>query len=360
MKKKKTAIKYILSILFLVIMVVITAIMLLNKYSISDMYKTIKTLNNKYILLGIMMIFIYIFFEGMATREILKAMNTKSTVIDNFAYGAIDYYFCAVTPSASGGQPIVAYYMVKDKISLPNTSITLLINTALFKIVLLTLSVVAAIIVPKFVFASALLIVLYVLGFFINVFLIVLCFLGAFKPKWLHAFGKWVVKILIKMRIVKKPLNVFHKLKEKMEEYEYSGKLVLSHKKEFIIALVYNFIQRIALFSVSYLVFLAFYKGSAGGSLEYRTYFELVAVQVAIALCVDSLPLPGGVGISEYLYLFLFGFVYANVTSDFVASAMLVTRGVSFYFPLIISFIVWLIKHIMVIIRDSKTKVEES
>lgn len=359
MKKKKTVLKYVLSILFLIVMVVLTAVMILKKYNLSDMYKSIKTLNIKYIFLGILMMFIYIFFEGMATREILKAMHTKSSVIDNFSYGAIDYYFCAVTPSASGGQPIVAYYMVKDKISLPNTSITLLLNTALFKIVLLTLSIIAAIIVPQFVFASTLLIVLYALGFFINVFLIVLCFLGAFKPKWLHACGKWVVKILIKMRIVKKPLNVFHKLKDKMIEYEYSGKLVLSHKKEFIIALLYNFIQRIALFSVSYLVFLAFYKGSSGGSLDYRNYFELVSVQVAIALCVDSLPLPGGVGISEYLYLFLFGFVYTNVSSDFVASAMLVTRGVSFYFPLIITFIIWLVKHIMVIIKDSKENREE-
>lgn len=358
-KKKKTPIKYILSILFLIIMVVVTAIVLFSKYDFKEMLSTIKTLDFKYIFIGILMIFIYIFFEGLATREILKAMNVKSSVADNFAYGAIDYYFCAVTPSASGGQPIVAYYMCKDKISISNTSITLLLNTALFKIVLLVLSVASAIIVPEFVFASTLLIVLYTIGFVINIGLIVLCFLGAFKPRWLHAAGKKLVKLLIRMKIVKKPLKVFHALREKMVEYEYSGKLVRQHKKEFIIALLYNFIQRIALFSVTFLVFLAFYHGSDSSGLDYRNYFELVSVQVAIALCVDSLPLPGGVGISEYLYLSLFGLVYTNVTSDYIASAMLITRGVSFYFPLILTFIIWLIKHIMILVRDSKSLGEE-
>lgn len=107
------------------------------------------------------MIFIYIFFEGVAMKRIFKAMNIEVSSANNFVYSAIDYYFCAVTPSATGGQPMVAYYMAKDKISVTHSSLTLLINTALFKIVLLTLSIVAVFVCHEFVFSHPLIIVLY-------------------------------------------------------------------------------------------------------------------------------------------------------------------------------------------------------
>ena len=250
---------------------------------------------------------------------------------------------------------MAAYYMVKDDISISNTSITLLLNTALFKIVLLILSIISAIVAPKYIFHNTLMIVLYALGFFINVFLIVMCFLGAFKSRWLYAAGKKITKLLYKMKIIKKPLKAFHMLEEKMNEYEESGKLVKAHKKEFFIALTYNLIQRVALFSVAYLVFVSFYKGSNHNGLTYHNYFQMLSVQVAIALCVDSLPLPGGVGISEVLYQGLFALIYN--TDTIAASAMLLTRGISFYIPLIITFIIWIIKHIILLIGNKKTKI---
>ena len=136
-KKKSPYFKYFLSIGFMVALIVVTAIILFSKYKFSQIMAVIGEVNPWWIVLGILMIFIYIFFEGYAMKIIFRSMGQKVSIGKNIMYSSIDYYYCAITPSASGGQPMVAYYMAKDGVSISYVSICLLINTALFKIVLM-------------------------------------------------------------------------------------------------------------------------------------------------------------------------------------------------------------------------------
>ena len=349
--KKPGKKKYIFSILFLIALIVATCIVIFTKFDIKEVWSVVKSVKILYIILGILMIFIYILFEGLAMKRIFKAMGINVSVKDNFVYSAVDYYFCAVTPSATGGQPMVAYYMNKDKISLSHASLTLLLNTALFKIVLLTLSVISIIVCHDFVFSHPIIIVLYFIGFAINIFLILLCFMTAFKRKWVESAGKKLILLLNKMHIVKKPVSSIRLFREKMDEYEEGAKLIKQNPKQFAIALFDNFVQRIALFSVGFFVYISFFK--AYPQIKGFNYFELLAIQVLVSLCVDSLPLPGGVGISEVLYLLLLGSIYQQNGVDILGSAMILTRVVSFYVPLIITGIMVVLKQIMVI-RMSK------
>lgn len=349
--KKPGKKKYIFSIVFLIALIFITCIVIFTKFDIKEVWSVVKSVNFIYILLGTLMIIIYVLFEGFAMKRIFKAMDIHVSVADNFAYSAIDYYFCAVTPSATGGQPMVAYYMNKDKISFSHSSLTLLLNTALFKIVLLVLSIVAIIVCHDFVFSHPIIIVLYFIGFIINIFLILLCFMTAFKRRWVENLGKKLIMLLHKMHIIKKPVSSIRVFKGKMDEYEEGARLIKQNPKQFIIALLDNFIQRIALFSVGFFVYLSFFK--AYPEIKGFNYIELLSIQVLVSLCVDSLPLPGGVGISEVLYLLLLGSIYQQNGVDILASAMILTRVVSFYAPLIITGIIVVCKQIMVI-RMSK------
>lgn len=350
-KKKNPYFKYVLSIGFMIALIVVTCIILFSKYNFTDLMNIIGQVNIWFIIIGVLMIFVYIFYEGYAMKIIFRSMGQKVGIGKNTIYSSIDYYYCAITPSATGGQPMVAYYMAKDGVSLSYVSICLLINTALFKIVLVVLGVVGFILYPSLVLDNGLMLGLFIFGFTFNIFMIVMCFLGAFKTKWVKAMGLRLILLLNKMHIVKKPVKWVRILYRKMDEYEVGAKLIKSHKWEFCKALFCNFIQRIALFSVTFIIFMAFYK-SEFFDLEYHSFFELMSIQVLIALAVDSLPLPGGVGISEFLYLELFGVVYT--TENVMASAMLLTRAVSFYIPVIVCAIISIVEHILVMRHDIK------
>lgn len=333
------------SLIFLLLLIIITFSIIFLKYNIVDVFNILKQINYKWLLLAVLMIFLYIYFEGVAMRQIFKTMEIGTRRRTNFMYSAIDYYFCSITPSASGGQPMVAYYMKKDGLSLSHVSLTLLINTALFKIVLILLSIVCIILCPYIVFDFPIMIVLFFIGIGINLFLITICFLASFKRSWIEAVGTRLILFLCRHRILKKRLPTIRRFRKLMEKYEAGASLIFKHKFHFFKAFIYNLLQRVAFFSISYFVYLAF-KGQF--MIAEVSYIQLFAIQVLIALCVDSLPFPGGVGISEYLYILMFGMIYCTDTVDIVGSAMLLTRAVNFYIPLILTFILVLIKHVCV------------
>ena len=61
---------------------------------------------------------LYIGLEGVNFRIIGRALCQQFGYIKSFCYACIDIYFCGITPSATGGQPVLAYYMSKDDVSI--------------------------------------------------------------------------------------------------------------------------------------------------------------------------------------------------------------------------------------------------
>ena len=351
-KKKSNLIKYIISFVFLIVLIAITFYIIFSKYDFNCLIAVIKNIDTKYFLIAVALIFVYIFFESCATKIILSTLGDKSTLFHNIEYSCIDYYFCAITPSASGGQPMVLYYMAKDKTSIAHGSQTLLINTALFKIVLVFLSLISIFFCKSLIADSTLLLILLIIGFVINIALIVLCFLATFKTKWIDRAGKKIIFWLSHIKLIKRPLYWFRKFDAKMEEYASGAKLLSQHKLTFFLAFLFNLIQRIALFSSAYFIYKSFV--SVYPNLGSFSYFYLFSIQVIIAMSVDSLPLPGGIGISEYLYSITFDSIYLTVSKELVASAMLLTRAVSFYIPLLLTAFVVILKQIRIILKDRK------
>ena len=111
-----------------------------------------------------------------------------------------------------------------------------------------------------------------------------------------------------------------------MKIYRETASYLKDHKMVIFNVIVITFIQRIALFLVTYMVYLAF--GMSG-----RGIWEVVFLQAAISISVDMLPLPGGMGISESLFMKIFAPVFLSVTLP----AMVVSRGLGYYSQLLIS-----------------------
>ena len=53
-----------------------------------------------------------------------------------------DSFFSCITPSASGGQPMQIYFMKKDKLPIPVTTLVLMIVTITYKAVLVVIGIV--------------------------------------------------------------------------------------------------------------------------------------------------------------------------------------------------------------------------
>lgn len=90
-------------------------------------------------------------------------------------------------------------------------------------------------------------------------------------------------------------------------------------------------------FSVPFFVYMAFDQSGVG-------YFDILALQTMLTICVSSLPLPGAVGASEASFITIFTAIFG---AELVLPAMILNRMISFYIFLIISAAVTIWAHIL-------------
>ena len=84
--------------------------------------------------------------------------------------------------------------------------------------------------------------------------------------------------------------------------------------------------QRFALFTATWFVYKAFGLGGVKA-------VAVITLQAVIAVSVDMLPLPGGMGISETLFLTIFTPVFGTL----LLPGMVLSRGLGYYGELLIS-----------------------
>ena len=173
MKSKK---KYLLSVIFFVILLALTFYLLFKNNDIQDVITSLKNISYEYIVLGLILVLAYLFTESIYIKIILKSLKQKIRLWQGFVYSCIEFYFSAITPSSTGGQPAQAYYMHKDGIPFTKSSVTLLLNTITFKLVLLIMGSFAVIFYPSLIFNnSTLFTVIFIFGVVVNVAMIIAC-----------------------------------------------------------------------------------------------------------------------------------------------------------------------------------------
>jgi hypothetical protein len=116
------------------------------------------------------------------------------------------------------------------------------------------------------------------------------------------------------------------KLRDAMRTYRETAQYLKRHKKVLVIVILCTFVQRFALFAVTWMVYRSF------GLIRIHMT-DVVLLQAVIALAADMLPLPGGMGISEALFLKIF----APAFGALLLPAMVLSRGLGYYSELLIS-----------------------
>ena len=122
-----------------------------------------------------------------------------------------------------------------------------------------------------------------------------------------------------------------------MERYKSEIEFIKTHKLLVLYTFIITFIQRLALFSIIYVIYKAL------GYSSY-SYIELLIIQLSVQISIEALPLPGGAGLSESMLHNIFTIIFSVQMADV---GMLLTRAFTFYIPLISCGLIILIEYIM-------------
>lgn len=345
LKIKGKRLKLWISVLLLITLVVITMASIFKDFSITEFANILNGAQFKYIFIALVMVVLYIFFESVAFKIVMRVLKHKISWKGSFVYSSVDYFFSGITPSATGGQPFQVFYMKKDGVPIHKSTIGILLNTTFYKIVLIVLGITSAIFFPEFLEETGTIgIILFILGLLINIACIVICLMSIYCKNIIKSVGHFFLNKLGKFRIIKNIDKKILSFDKKMEDYNRSARYLNENRYVGVALFLVNLVQRLCLFSITYLVYLALVPTPT------HSIYYLMALQIIVALCVDSMPFPGGTGLSELLLSTLFASVYFG--ESLLTSALLLTRGINFYFTLLFTGLIVLINHIRLIFKN--------
>ena len=245
MEKSKKMIK---NLLLFILLIALTFYIILKDQDVGNIFNIIKTVDLKFVLIAIIFMAVYLILESVNLGRTLKALGEKSNIFKNFKYALIGFFFSAITPAASGGQPMQIYYMHKDKISVANSTLALLVNLCSFQIITLTFAFISVFLNTSHLNSG--LVCFFIIGVSLNMSALALLLIGIFSKKLSAALIRFY-------------------------------------------------------YSITYLIYCAF-------GLNGYNAFQLITLQSVLYATVSGIPSPGAVGVTEGGFLSLFNGVFPN------------------------------------------------
>lgn len=339
--KKRT----LVNIAVLILLIGITFYCLLHGKDLRGLIGVVRRADLRFISLGVLLMFGFIFGEAWCMHIILKSLNSHVSLGKCMKYSFIGFYFSAITPSASGGQPMQAFYMNSDRISIAHSGLTLLLITIVYKSVLLLFGGFL------FLFQPALLeqhlgLVKYVflVGLLINLLFIAFLIVVVFSKRVARFLVEKAIRFLAWIHILKHPERTLEHAQLQLSAYHEGAAYFKSHPGLVLEVTGITILQRCSMFLVTYCIYRAL-------GLHRIGPWEILLLQSVVAIAVDMLPVPGGVGASEPCFLEVFAYAFP---SQLLIPGLLLSRGISYYGFVLISGIVVIVAQIRHIRKSKK------
>ena len=325
--------KNIFYFLIFLLIIYLNYFFVFKKYSFNDLVLSLSYCNPIYIVLSVVAMFSWAFFESLYLRRMLGHLGYKVPWYNAFGYVATETYFSAITPSSMGGQPVQMMEMSRDGILYRVNSVVILLNTLIYKIALLTLATLG------FIFYHDILLSfggwfywLVLLGYITTVLVVILFIVLVYSKRLMEVLLKAAIWLMKKVHYKKASLKE-KELKDVISGYQDVALFTKEHPFVLVEAYFILIMQRLSILVISYFIYRSF------GFHEY-SIFLLIAFQACVCLGSDFMPFPGGVVVSESLLLTANEFLYG---SSLAASGMVLLRSVSFYGVVLFSIIFYII-----------------
>ncbi len=321
--EKKLKMKLLWTFVFIAIAALtIWAITSQKDFSLKSFISFVKGMDPVWFSAAVLAMLGFIVFEALAIKTIIRAFGFKRSLGKCFIYSSSDIYFSAITPSSTGGQPASAYFMMRDGISGSGVTISLIVNLIMYSLSIIVIGTVSFILKPTvFLGLSTLSKVLVAIGSVCLICLVSFFILVIYKGHILHKIGDIGLTFLAKIHLIRSLDKKKAKLASAVNSYNGHVEHLRGKWKTLLAALFFNILQRSSVIAVTLFTYLA-----SGG--DPALCVEVWVAQCMVILGTNVLPIPGAMGISDFMLISAFG----TIGLESVATNLnLVSRGISFY-----------------------------
>lgn len=327
----KNVFKKIANALFLVLVFALTIWAVFRGENPREIAQGLAEVNPLWLLPCIVCVVGFILGESVVIHHLMRSLGVGIRLSRCCLYSFIGFFYSAITPSASGGQPMQVVAMRRDGIGVAVSTVVLAIVTITYKLVLVMTGALVFLFRPPQLmeYLDPVAPIIY-LGMALNVICVAGLLLAVFHPDLVRVFARWFLGLLTRLKLFRNPGKQAQRLERILDQYRGTAEFYRSNKLLIFRVFLITVVQRSALFLVTWFTYRSF--GLTGHSLP-----QIVGLQAMISVGADMLPLPGGMGVSEGLFLGLFETIFGE---DLVIPGMMISRGISYYTQLILCAIV--------------------
>ncbi len=324
--------KKIFNFCFIVFSSIILIYILVQSSDISLIINVLKQIKLHYVLIALGCLFIFWLLEAYMIFKLILKFTDKKANFSTFWLALkttlVGQYYSNITPGASGGQPVQLFVMKDENVPISAGTAVLVEKFLLFQIGVTVYSLTLAIYKLKTLleFSNGAT-WLVMIGLTVNIIMILSIWLISIKPKLIKSVIGFIINILVKLRIIKDLPKAQNSCDEFIKNYEVSIKKMKTNKKLTLKLFALTFIQLTLFFSITYFIYKSF-------NLSGNSIFEIICLQSFVYMSVSFVPIPGTIGASEVGFVLLLGNVFSK---NIIGAAILLWRGISYYFSLIFS-----------------------
>ena len=342
-KQVKTKNNFLKNALSIVLLIVVSALVvfLFIKDDMDGLLVALKQTKWIFILYAFGLMMVAYILDGLClmilTREYKRDYSFKEA-LQNTMVGS---FFCSITPSASGGQFAQAYCFSKTKVPVEDSSSVLVLNFTIFQFSVLVCALFSVIffydeavkLIPtvEILGINVSFTILIILGFILTVISVIGPILLSYS-KVINKFIGWLVKVLGKIKIIKKPEDTLVKVETKIAGFRKNLSNMKGKEKTLIKAFFVALSRFVIYFAISFFIGLGL-----GVELENLNLPLFISFGCYIWILSMFIVIPGGSGGAEAFFVLLFTNVLLSSTgASLAAPGMLLWRFVTFHIPLII------------------------
>ncbi len=345
-KKKKTR---LFSLIY--IGVTIIAIVTIGLFTdVSDIAEAFKSFSVWWLLACLGALLLYWLTDGLLLHDITAYMYKRQPLPRSLKVGIIGLYYGAVTPFASGGQPMQVLYMKRNKIPVGTATCIVCIKFVIYELSLCAIYVIAMIARGIYYYTNFNEVFwLATLGFFINLAAVFFIILTIVNKRLVVRFGGWLIRVFTRMKVVKDMEKALVNFEKTIEDYHTAASYISRYKMRAVGSFLISFVNLTFFFIIPYFVYLAF------GNREYNL-LDIFTMQAFVYLVVSFVPTPGGSGAAEGGFLLFFRPFFGGSTYI----AMMIWRSFTYYIMLIVGSLLVVFNEVLNIRRLKKEPVEEN
>ena len=358
-KRKKSIVKYILNISF-VLIVTAVSITLTLWGNTDTIMKNLAKCDPIWLLAIIGVMTLAMLIRSFVLFCFARLFTRRYHIHQAIACDQIGQFYNAVTPGASGGQIMQAYTYKKQGVPISSAVSALAMYSIMFQIVLIIYNIVAFIfkfdLIMKIDVAEITLtnggtlhipiIILTIIGFLLNLGVILIVLLMGYWHRFHNFIMGPIIGLLAKMHILKTPDKTRENLRIQVENFKIEFRRLITNIPFTILVFVSFAIYMTLKFSIPYFCGLAL--GSEHTAFSY--FWDSVFLGNYHQMVTGLIPIPGAAGVSEYFFLalffnknepmngFFYVFAYENTyaeTQAMTKAALLIWRTITFIVPIV-------------------------